>query len=71
MIALILVNRVVYIISDVDECLASPCHNNGVCVNNKGSYSCLCQNGWTGRDCNEGINGITFITIEKKLLNNA
>lgn len=37
--------------ADPDECLTSPCKNGGSCVNTRGSYSCICVDGWSGMDC--------------------
>ena len=28
------------------------CHNNGTCVS---PYTCVCNAGWTGTDCNTGL----------------
>lgn len=41
---------------DINECLASmnPCDENSRCQNNNGSFSCICDSGFTGdglRDC--------------------
>ncbi|XP_076814750.1 IgGFc-binding protein-like [Clavelina lepadiformis] len=33
---------------DVDECLRSPCDDNAACTNTEGSYSCRCNEGYTG-----------------------
>lgn len=42
-------------ITDVDECIIqAPCENNGTCINNYGSYECLCDNGWLGDHCEKG-----------------
>lgn len=39
---------------DVDECEQSaPCHNGAVCENTYGSYVCHCEQGYTGRHCQE------------------
>lgn len=46
--------------SDVNECNNSPCHNNGTCTNNEGSYTCSCAGGWKGHNCEEG----TFFTYK-------
>ncbi|XP_077179348.1 latent-transforming growth factor beta-binding protein 2 [Paroedura picta] len=32
---------------DVDECERHPCAGSGYCINNEGSYSCLCFSGYT------------------------
>ena len=36
--------------SDLDECLsgARPCEVNASCTNSDGSYSCVCNQGFTG-----------------------
>lgn len=31
---------------DIDECLASPCQDDEICLNTVGSYSCACQSGY-------------------------
>ena len=35
---------------DVDECTTGTddCDDNAECTNNDGSFSCSCNNGWTG-----------------------
>ena len=33
---------------NVNECLRSPCENQGNCVDVIGSFTCLCQDGYTG-----------------------
>uniref|UniRef100_A0A3Q2ZEG2 Nidogen 2a (osteonidogen) n=1 Tax=Kryptolebias marmoratus TaxID=37003 RepID=A0A3Q2ZEG2_KRYMA len=33
---------------DIDECSSSPCHINARCVNELGSFQCLCQPGFLG-----------------------
>ena len=34
---------------DTDECLTvSPCHANAACSNTEGSYTCLCNSGYSG-----------------------
>lgn len=43
---------------DVDECLLYPniCKNGATCLNHPvGNYTCICVNGWTGRDCSINI----------------
>ena len=36
---------------DIDECLSSPCQNNGTCSDEVNGYSCACIAGYTGADC--------------------
>lgn len=40
--------------SDVNECTKYPCHNNGRCINTDGDYLCLCEPGWTSKNCTNG-----------------
>ncbi|XP_046847319.1 protein jagged-1-like isoform X4 [Xenia sp. Carnegie-2017] len=41
---------------DIDECLSSPCQNNGTCSNLKNNYTCNCILGWEGRNCQLNVN---------------
>ena len=36
---------------DINECLSSPCQNNGTCQNRKNQYRCVCKPGFKGRNC--------------------
>lgn len=36
-------------------CQTSPCTNNGLCMNQDDDYKCLCANGFTGRNCETGV----------------
>ena len=40
--------------ADVDECKKNPCLNGGTCVNNMGSFHCLCRPGFEGKLCERG-----------------
>ena len=41
--------------TDVDECHAfNPCYNNAACLNNNGSYTCNCTEGWQNYLCDKG-----------------
>ena len=41
--------------SDIYECEDKGiCLNNGTCVDTAEAYYCLCQNGWTGDNCQIG-----------------
>ena len=35
-------------ISDIDECISSPCHTNAKCNNTISSYICKCKEGFNG-----------------------
>jgi len=39
--------------TDKNECDKSPCKNGGTCTNYDGDYSCKCQDGWTGNNCDQ------------------
>ena len=43
-----------FIFIDKNECLTNPCINNGTCINTDGSYTCICPQGWAGKDCGGG-----------------
>ena len=40
----------------VNECLADPCGDNGTCQDLVGGYSCTCNQGWSGINCDQDIN---------------
>ncbi|CAC5419921.1 unnamed protein product [Mytilus coruscus] len=44
------------IIVDINECLGITCLNNGSCVYVAGSYSCQCNQGFSGDVCQSDIN---------------
>lgn len=46
---------------DINECHQNPC-KAGKCVNHNGDYSCECQKGFTGVDCNEGSKCICYVS---------
>lgn len=41
-------------LTDKDECMYFPCKHGGTCVNNDGSYRCICPPGFTGPTCDLG-----------------
>ncbi len=58
---------------DIDECESDPCIN-GQCVNGENRYTCVCDPGWTGINCDVGkyviklanrliILNITFVVL--------
>eukprot|EP00058_Branchiostoma_floridae_P000816 XP_002586304.1 hypothetical protein BRAFLDRAFT_123280 [Branchiostoma floridae] len=42
-----------YALCAAPTCARSPC-THGTCTDDVGSYTCSCENGWTGRDCDQG-----------------
>lgn len=43
---------------DINECLSNPCQNGGDCINNNGSFTCMCADKWTGVLCNKVLPNI-------------
>ena len=42
-------------LADVDECSSNPCLNDGTCIDDVNSFSCLCADGFEGVFCNRGM----------------
>ena len=40
---------------ELDECGSRPCQNGGQCVDRINDYDCLCEAGFTGKNCQTGI----------------
>ena len=40
-----------YLILDPDDCQPNPCQNDGTCTDGLHSYTCACELGWAGTDC--------------------
>ena len=38
----------------IDDCVDVQCLQGGVCVDGIQSYTCQCQEGWTGEHCDTG-----------------
>ncbi|XP_052106655.1 proprotein convertase subtilisin/kexin type 6-like [Mytilus californianus] len=36
---------------NIDQCISTPCQNNGTCTNNVYSYSCQCPDDYSGTNC--------------------
>ncbi|XP_078610807.1 uncharacterized protein LOC144881533 [Branchiostoma floridae x Branchiostoma japonicum] len=43
-----------YALCTVTTCARSPCAH-GTCTDDGGNYTCSCENGWTGHDCDQDI----------------
>lgn len=41
-------------VSDIDECISSPCQNGGTCVDLVDGYRCECTQAWEGSNCQFG-----------------
>ena len=44
-------------LADIDKCSSNPCVN-GQCVDSANQYACTCDAGWTGTNCDEGIDAL-------------
>lgn len=51
--------------TEIDECSSSPCQNNGSCRDHVNGYSCLCQTGFTGRNCESGLLQLSSISQQR------
>ena len=40
-------------LADIDKCSSNPCVN-GQCVDSANHYTCTCDAGWIGTNCDEG-----------------
>ena len=40
---------------DINECSSRPCAHLGSCVDHAASYTCRCQIGWTGHNCDRAL----------------
>ena len=48
--------HVYWLYVDVNECIDLTLCNNGTCINEDGGYSCVCESGYTGASCENGMN---------------
>lgn len=45
----------IVLFTDIDECFVySPCKNGATCINEVGTFRCICAPGWTGENCTVG-----------------
>ena len=40
--------------SDINDCSNEPCKNGGTCTDGVDSYTCTCDAGYTGKNCEIG-----------------
>ncbi|XP_072030540.1 uncharacterized protein [Amphiura filiformis] len=40
---------------DINECISDPCQNGGSCYDGLNQYICICENGWTGENCERNV----------------
>ena len=44
---------------DIDDCAVQPCLNRGTCIDAVNDYTCLCVDGYTGKNCSVGKNSVS------------
>lgn len=44
-----------WILTDTDPCATNPCQNGGLCQVSGTTYTCICQNGYSGQNCQSFI----------------
>ncbi|XP_052826418.1 fibropellin-1-like isoform X2 [Octopus bimaculoides] len=47
---------------NADLCRSSPCKNGATCVSMGTTFKCICTQGYTGQDCNKGIDECSLTT---------
>ena len=60
-------NNVINLLSDINECVANPCQNNGTCYNTMGSFTCTCAAGYDGDTCQNGKLRLGYVRVLKKV----
>ena len=51
---LYLLTAILYDFLDIDDCESSPCQNGGTCIDEVNYYTCICNPGYIGPDCQIG-----------------
>ena len=49
-----IMTKIQILYADIDECASSPCQNGGTCVDGVNSYTCNCDVGYAGKNCEPG-----------------
>ena len=55
------------IFPDIDECNSNPCAHKGTCIDGVNSFTCLCVEGYSGYNCDTGIEDDKYIEYNKYL----
>ena len=56
--------QTIFTFSDIDDCMETPCNNNGTCIDGIASYKCECPLGFEGQDCETSKLSLAFISIK-------
>ena len=51
------------IFSDINECESYPCKHGGSCVDGVNQFICTCSGGYTGQNCETGVNILTLLSL--------
>ena len=52
--------------TDIDECHNNPCQNGASCLNGENRYDCTCKPGFSGINCETGIQKkILFVKVKQ------
>ena len=62
------INKIEILPVDINECASSPCKNGGTCVDGINSYTCNCDVGYEGDNCETGIFFIFMLGTQKCIL---
>ena len=53
-------NKNTLYVVDIDECMSSPCMNNGTCTEASNGYTCKSAPGYTGVNCETSMSDSTL-----------
>ena len=53
--------------SDLDECDSEPCQNAGMCIDSLDSFTCECEEGYTGSLCETGEMTVCLLSVEERI----
>ena len=61
-ILITIIDKIWILPAAIDECVSRPCQNGGTCVDGNNSYTCNCDLGYEGVNCETGIFFIMLVT---------